>query len=94
VGLRANQKPISTPAPAPIAKASIDSDSVTQRCRQMSPPAKSCATRAATSPGVEKKNGGSTASPKYASVLRTCHAAMAAMATTAWSRRSLTRDIE
>src|SRR5262252_6370539 len=91
-GLRANQKPINTPAVAPIAKASIDSASVTHRCRQMEPPANSRTTRAATSPGVEKKNGGSNAVPKYASVLRTCHNAITMTATMAWSRRSLGRD--
>ncbi len=36
-GLRANQKPISTPATEPITKASTDSTSVTQRWRQMVP---------------------------------------------------------
>src|SRR5215467_2829772 len=92
VGLRANQKPTNTPAVAPIAKASIDSASVTHRCRQMVPLANSRTTRAATSPGVEKKNGGNTATPKYASVLRTCHSAITATATMACSRRSLARD--
>src|SRR4029077_19650694 len=89
-----NQNPISTPAVAPIAKASRDSASVTHRCRQIVPPAKSLNTRAATSPGVEKKNGGSTATPKYSSVLRTCHSPITATATMAWSRRSLARDMK
>jgi hypothetical protein len=62
--LRANQNPISTPLLDPMTNASMDSDSVTHRCRQMVPAANSRTMRAATSDGVEKKNGGSTATPK------------------------------
>src|SRR5258708_4282870 len=60
VGLRANQKPISTPASEPITKASIASTRVIQRCFQIEPSTNHFTTRAATSPGAEKKNGGSS----------------------------------
>jgi hypothetical protein len=62
--LRANQKPISTPASEPITNASIASTSVIHRCRQIVPSTNHLMTRDATSSGVEKKNGGSSRTPK------------------------------
>src|SRR6266705_6300474 len=60
VGLRANQKPMSAPAPEPMTKASTDSTSVTHRWRQIVPSANHLIMRQNTSAGVEKKNGGRT----------------------------------
>src|SRR5205085_4910539 len=59
-GLRANQKPISTPPSEPITNASMASTSVIHRCFQIVPSTNHLTMRAATSPGEEKKNGGST----------------------------------
>jgi hypothetical protein len=60
IGLRANQKPISTPLSDPITKARRASTSVIQRCFQIVPSTNHLNTRDATSSGVEKKNGGNT----------------------------------
>src|SRR5476651_292340 len=62
-GWRANQKPTSTPPIEPIAKASIASISVTQRCFQITPETNQATTWFATSSGLEKKNGGSNILP-------------------------------
>src|SRR5215475_1197482 len=91
VGWRANQKPTNTPAIEPITKASIDSESVIQRCFQIMPSANSFTTRAATSYGVEKKNGGSTSVPKIGTVVNSCHRPIAMTATSACNRRRLRR---
>src|SRR3982751_4129152 len=63
IGLRANQKPISTPASEPTTKASIASTNVIQRCRQIVPSTNQRTIRDATSYGVEKKNGGNSLTP-------------------------------
>jgi hypothetical protein len=65
VGLRANQKPISTPPSEPMTNARIASTSVIQRCFQIVPSTNHFTTRAATSPGVEKKNGGSSVTQSF-----------------------------
>src|SRR5262249_10774180 len=59
-GCRANQKQTSTPATEPNTNAKIDSISVTQRCFQITPLANHATIWAATSTGLEKKNGGSS----------------------------------
>src|SRR5262249_5025568 len=94
VGLRANQNPIRTPPTEPSTKASIDSTSVTHRCFQTVPCANILTTRAPTSAGLEKKNGGSSTRPKISTVLKTCQTAMATTPTSPCKRRSLMRDID
>src|SRR4051794_16614614 len=101
VGLRANQKPISTPASEPMTKASIASTSVIHRCFQMVPVTNQRTMRAATSSGVEKKNGGrrvtqSFSAPKYERphtgyVVSTCHSAIDTTATRICKVSSVTR---
>ena len=54
-GLRANQKPINTPASEPITKARIASTSVIHRCFQIVPSTNHLMTRAATSAGREEE---------------------------------------
>src|ERR1700730_8925672 len=76
-----------------MTKASIASTSVIHRCRQIVPSANHLYTRPATSPGVEKKNGGSRITPPIGTVDRTCHSASAATATRIWSERSVRRFI-
>src|SRR5437879_13381507 len=68
IGLRANQKPISTPPSEPMTKASIASTSVIHRWRQIEPSTNHLNTRPATSPGVEEKHGGSRITPPIATV--------------------------
>src|ERR1700752_3763863 len=84
---------MTTPANEPITKASMDSASVIQRCFQIMPSANSFTTRAATSYGVEKKNGGSTSVPKIGTVVKTCQRPIETTATSACSTRSLTRGM-
>src|SRR5262249_8716782 len=48
--------------------------------------------RAATSAGLEKKNGGSTSVPKIGTVVRTCHSAIATTATRTCRASSVSRD--
>ena len=93
VGLRANQKPISTPATEPITNASTDSTSVIQRWRQIVPSTNHLTMRCATSSGVEKKNGGSSFTPPIGTVVSTCQASTATTATRICSVRSLKRDM-
>src|SRR5215212_6431511 len=80
-GLRANQNPTSTPAMDPMMKASMASSNVIQRCRQMVPPPNHLIMRPTTSPGLEKKNGGSSVTPKIGTVVSTCQSAMNTTAT-------------
>src|SRR3954469_20688676 len=91
VGLRANQKPISTPPSEPMTKASIASTSVIQRCRQIVPSANHFTIRDATSSGVEKKNGGSSFTPPIGTVVRMCHSAIDTTATRICKVSSVTR---
>ena len=79
-GLRANQKPTSTPASEPIVKASSASISVTHRWRQIVPCTNHLTMRSATSTGVEKKNGGSTITPKIGTLVKNHHRPSAAAA--------------
>src|SRR6478609_4374723 len=92
-GWRANQKPTSTPPIDPITKASIDSDSVTQRCFQITPETNQATICCATSTGFEKKNGGRTTWPKIGQVVRTCQSTIATTATRICNKVSLTRSI-
>src|SRR3954462_14537305 len=89
MGLRANQKPISTPASEPTTNASIASTSVIHRCFQMVPSTNQRAMREATSSGVEKKNGGNSFTPPIGTVVSTCHSAIATTATRIWSANSV-----
>src|SRR5262245_59584830 len=73
VGWRANQNPTSTPPTEPTTKASAASVRVIQRWRQMVPSANHFTTRAATSSGVEKKNGGSSGLSPTGTVVSKCH---------------------
>ncbi len=103
IGLRANQKPTSTPASEPITNASIASISVIHRCFQIVPSTNHFTMREATSSGVEKKNGGKRvtqffSAPKYDRPhtgywVSTCHSAIDTTATRIWRVRSVTRDI-
>src|SRR3954470_23808970 len=67
IGLRANQKPTSTPLSEPMKNASMASTSVIHRCFQIVPSTNHLNTRPATSPGVEKKNGGSRVAQSFSS---------------------------
>src|SRR5947208_3033218 len=91
VGLRANQKPISTPPSEPTTKASIASTSVIHRCFQMVPSTNQRTMREATSSGVEKKNGGNSFTPPIGTVVNTCHSAIDTTATRIWRARSVAR---
>src|SRR5688500_7967743 len=91
-GLRANQKPTSTPATEPMTNASMASTSVIHRGRQIEPSTNQLMTRAMTSYGVEKKNGGSTSTPKIGTVVNTCQMVIAATATKSWRTNSFVRD--
>src|SRR5262245_15705173 len=92
-GWRANQKPTSTPPTDPMTNASTDSTRVIQRCLQIVPSANHLTTRAATSRGVEKKNGGSSLTPPIGTVVSTCHSATATTATRSCNVSSVRRDI-
>jgi hypothetical protein len=48
--------------------------------------------RAATSTGVEKKNGGNSFTPPIGTVVSTCQSATATTATSSWRIRRLRRD--
>ena len=48
--------------------------------------------RAATSVGVEKKNGGRSFTPPMGTAVKSCQMSTAASATRSWSARSLGRD--
>src|SRR5215471_3566497 len=91
-GCCANQKPIRIPATEPMTKASTDSTSVIHRCFQIVPSTNHLTMRAATSDGVEKKNGGSSFTPPMGTVVKSCQSSTAASATRSWSARSLARD--
>src|SRR2546425_13290838 len=80
-GCWANQNPTRTPATDPITKASTDSTSVIHRCFQIVPSTNHLTMRAATSDGVEKKNGGNSLMPPIGTVVSTCHSSTAATAT-------------
>ena len=75
-----------------MTKASIASISVIQRCFQIVPSANHLTTRAATSTGLEKKNGGSSVTPPIGTVVSTCHATTEMTAMRSCNERSLTRD--
>src|SRR6266702_7096939 len=91
-GCCANQKPIRTPAIDPMTKASTDSTSVLHRCFQIVPSTNHLTMRAATSAGVEKKNGGRSFTPPIGTVVKSCQSSTTASATRSWSARSLARD--
>src|SRR6185436_18914523 len=93
-GCWANQKPTRTPATEPMTKASIASISVIQRCFQIVPSANHLTTRAATSTGFEKKNGGNKVTPPTGTVVKTYHAPSETTATRVCNRRSLIRDTD
>src|SRR5260370_17572408 len=76
-----------------MTKASIASPSVIHRCFQIVPSTNHLYTRSATSPGVEKKNGGSRITPPSGTVDKTCHSASDTTATRIWSERSVSRFI-
>src|SRR5690348_16061256 len=80
------------PATEPMTKASTDSTSVIHRCFQIVPSTNHLTMRAATSYGVEKKNGGRSCTPAIGTVVKTCQSSTTATATSDWSRRSLARD--
>src|SRR5262245_12935997 len=75
-----------------MTKASTDSTSVIHRCFQIVPSTNHLTMRAATSDGVEKKNGGSSFTPPMGTVVKSCQSSTAASATRSWSARSLARD--
>src|SRR4029453_15290271 len=75
-----------------MTKASTDSTSVIQRCFQIVPSTNHLTMRAATSVGVEKKNGGNSFTPPIGPVVSTCQSSTATTATRSWSARSLLRD--
>ena len=74
-------------------KASINSNSVIQRCFQIMPVTNHLTIWLATSIGLEKKNGGSRMRPNTGTVVRTCHSASATTATSNCSDSSVRRDI-
>jgi hypothetical protein len=76
----------------PMMKARIDSSSVIHRCRQIEPSANHFTIRIATSTGFEKKNGGSSVTPKIGRV-NTCHSRIATTATSSCRITKVTRDI-
>src|SRR6185436_8481425 len=92
-GCWANQKPTRTPATEPMTKASIASISVIQRCFQIVPSANHLTTRAATSTGFEKKNGGNKVTPPIGTVVRTYHATTEMTAMRTCNERSLILDM-
>src|SRR3569833_3147351 len=92
-GLRANQKPASTPPTEPITKASTDSHSVMKRCFQITPVENHLTTWLATSTGVEKKNGGSRMRPNNGTVAKTSHIESTTTATINCQNNSGRRDI-
>src|SRR5437660_367266 len=65
---------------------------VIHRCFQIVPSTSHLTMRATTSPGVEKKNGGSTSTPMIGTVVSTCHSAIATNATSPWNSRRFERD--
>src|SRR4051812_34147692 len=75
-----------------MTKASMASTSVIQRCFQIVPSANHLTTRAATSTGLEKKNGGKSVTPPIGIVVSTCHASTVMTAMSNCNERSLTRD--
>src|SRR5256714_12161342 len=87
IGLRANQKPIRTPASEPTTNASIASTKVIQRCFQIVPSTNQRTMREATSSGVEKKNGGRMVGQSFSApknhrphtgyLVSTCHSPIA-----------------
>src|SRR3954466_8669041 len=91
-GCWANQKPTSTPEIEPMAKASIASTSVIQRCFQIVPSTNHLTMRCTTSIGVEKKNGGSSGDSPTGIVVSACHATTETTATSNCSERSLIFD--
>src|SRR5215470_6666971 len=93
-GCRANQKPISTPPTEPMTNASTDSISVIHICSQIVPSTNHLTMRAATSDGVEKKNGGRSFTPPIGTVVSTCQSAIAATATSSCNARSVGRDMQ
>ena len=75
-----------------MTKASIASISVIQRCFQIVPSTNHFTMRAATSSGVEKKNGGSSFTPKIGTVVSTCQSPIATTATRSCRISSVDRD--
>ena len=75
-----------------MTKASIASISVIQRCFQIVPSANHLTTRAATSTGLEKKNGGNSVTPPIGTVVSRYHASTEMTAMRSCNERSLTRD--
>ena len=75
-----------------MTKASTDSTSVIHRCFQIVPSTNHLTMRAATSDGVEKKNGGSSLTPPIGTVVSTCHSSTATTATRSWSVKRVRRD--
>jgi len=75
-----------------MTKASTDSTSVIHRCFQIVPSTNHLTMRAATSDGVEKKNGGRSFTPPMGTVVKSCQSSTTASATRSWSARSLNRD--
>src|SRR6267154_505312 len=93
-GCWANQKPIKTPATEPMTKASIASINVIHRCFQIVPSANHLTTRAATSTGFEKKNGGNSVTPPIGTVVRTYHDTTEMTAMRTCNERSLILDMD
>src|SRR5262249_44678623 len=75
-----------------MTKASTDSTSVIHRCFQIVPSTNHLTMRAATSAGVEKKNGGGRVSPPPGPGVKSCQSNTVTSATRSWSARSLGRD--
>src|SRR5262249_38277004 len=91
-GCCANQKPIRIPATEPMTKASTDSTSVIQRCFQIVPSTNHLTMRAATSAGVEKKNGGRSFTPPMGTVVKSCPSSTPASGRESGGARSFNRD--
>src|SRR6516165_1474119 len=75
-----------------MTKASTDSTSVIHRCFQIVPSTNHLTMRAATSVGVEKKNGGRSFTPPIGTVVRSCQSATVTTATSSWRVRRVRRD--
>src|SRR5262245_61326869 len=76
-----------------MTKASTDSTSVIQRCFQIVPSTNHLTMRAATSEGVEKKNGGRSFTPPIGTVVSSCQSATATTATSSCRIRRFRRDM-